>query len=310
MKYGNHLLYLFCTLMLAYGICFGTTWTSYVFAVCIFAVGAMAMGLISNKGKDKKKKTWNWKYNKSESKDTKEIKDSKRTVVCAIGKDVPVNKVHKLVKQLMKKCTPERDEIAIVIDSPGGEAGEFHLASQHLMRLKEAGYSIVSCVDKVAASGGYLMACTAQKIIASPWATVGSIGVVAQLFNFSKILELLKIDVLKFVAGKFKAPLDQFAPVSDVDRDVAQNQVNKLGTAFRSIVKKNRPNVDDEKVFTADTFFGDEAIQVGLVDELKSSDAYFEQRNKEGRQIVKLSYKKNQQQPTAKTVVWKIPFPF
>jgi len=178
------------------------------------------------------------------------------------------------VSAVLQMADPSRDEVIVKLESPGGMVHSYGLAAAQLDRIKKTGIKLTACVDKVAASGGYMMACVADKIVASPFAIMGSIGVVAQIPNFSKLLKKNDIDYEILTAGKYKRTLTMFGENTEQGRAKFQSDLEDTHELFKSYVSERRPSVDIEKVATGDIWFGTKALEVSLVDELKTSDEY------------------------------------
>jgi len=178
------------------------------------------------------------------------------------------------VTAVLQIAQPERDEIVVKLESAGGMVHSYGLASAQLDRIKKKGIKLTACVDKVAASGGYMMACVADTIIASPFAIMGSIGVVAQLPNFSKVLKKNDIDFEILTAGKYKRTLTMFGENTDEGREKFKADLEDTHELFKAYVSERRPSVDIESVANGDIWFGTKALEVALVDDLKTSDEY------------------------------------
>jgi len=178
------------------------------------------------------------------------------------------------VSAVLQMADPSRDEVVVKLESPGGMVHSYGLAAAQLDRIKKKGIKLTACVDKVAASGGYMMACVADKIVASPFAIMGSIGVVAQIPNFSKLLKKNDIDYEILTAGKYKRTLTMFGENTEQGRQKFQSDLEDTHELFKSYVSERRPSVDIENVATGDIWFGTKALDVSLVDELKTSDEY------------------------------------
>ena len=162
----------------------------------------------------------------------------------------------------------------VKLESPGGMVHSYGLAAAQLDRIKKKGFKLTVCVDKVAASGGYMMACVADKIVASPFAIMGSIGVVAQLPNFNKVLKKNDIDYEILTAGKYKRTLTMFGENTEEGREKFKADLEDTHELFKSYVSERRPSVDIDNVANGDIWFGTRALEVSLVDELKTSDEY------------------------------------
>ncbi len=166
------------------------------------------------------------------------------------------------------------DEVILRLESPGGIVHAYGLAAAQLTRLKEAGINLTICVDKVAASGGYMMACVADKIYAAPFAVVGSIGVVAQMPNFNKLLKNHDVDYELFTAGDYKRTVTILAENTDADKAKFQAEIEQTHQLFKDFVNTYRPSLELKKVATGEHWYGEDAIQLGLVDAIKTSDSY------------------------------------
>ncbi|SIR11825.1 inner membrane peptidase. Serine peptidase. MEROPS family S49 [Shewanella morhuae] len=164
------------------------------------------------------------------------------------------------------------DKVVVNVESGGGMVHGYGLASSQLDRLRQANIPLTVCVDKVAASGGYMMACVANKIYAAPFAIVGSIGVVAQLPNFSRLLKKHEIDYEQHTAGNFKRTLTVFGENTDEGRQKFQEELEETHVLFKEFVGKYRPELDLAKVATGEHWYGQQAIELGLVDAISTSD--------------------------------------
>lgn len=166
------------------------------------------------------------------------------------------------------------DEVVIRLDSPGGVVNGYGLAASQLQRIRDKHIPLTVCIDKVAASGGYLMACVANRIIAAPFAIIGSIGVVAQIPNFHRLLKKNDIDVELLTAGEYKRTLTLFAENTDKGRKKFQEDLEKIHHRFRDYVLANRQQLDMDKIATGEHWLAHDAFNLSLVDELKTSDEY------------------------------------
>lgn len=166
------------------------------------------------------------------------------------------------------------DEVILRLESAGGLVHSYGLASSQLVRIKEAGLTLTVCVDKISASGGYMMACVADKILSAPFAVVGSIGVVAQVPNFHDLLEKHDIDVNIFTAGKYKRTVTIFGKNDDEDKAKFQEELEQTHQLFQNFVNQYRPQVDLNKVATGEHWYGTDAKALNLVDDIKTSDSY------------------------------------
>ena len=166
------------------------------------------------------------------------------------------------------------DEIVVRLTSPGGAVPQYGLASSQLERLKQAGLRCVVCVDTVAASGGYMIAAVADKIIAAPFAIIGSIGVVAGIPNFHRVLQKNEVDYHLFTAGKYKRTVTPFTEVTDEGKQKLQDDITAIHEAFKRLIKEGRPDVDIEEIATGEYWLASQAKEKGLVDEIMTSDDY------------------------------------
>ncbi|MFY3325119.1 protease SohB [Vibrio fluvialis] len=164
------------------------------------------------------------------------------------------------------------DEVLLRLETGGGMVHGYGLASSQLDRLKAAGLPLTIAVDKVAASGGYMMACIADKIVSAPFAIVGSIGVVAQLPNFNKLLKKHDIEFEQLTAGEYKRTLTMFGENTDKAREKFKEELEETHVLFKDFIREHRSDLDLEKVATGEHWFGTQAKALGLVDEIKTSD--------------------------------------
>lgn len=181
----------------------------------------------------------------------------------------------------------EFDEVVLRLASPGGSVSEYGFAASQLLRLRRANIKVTVCVDSVAASGGYMMCCTADKIVAAPFALLGSIGVVAELPNFNRVLtNRLDVDYLLFTAGKFKRTVHHLAANSQEGMDQFQEELEDIHEAFKTHVTDNRAVVDIEAASTGEAWLATQAKGKGLVDEIMTSDEYLDELEEQGFDIV------------------------
>ena len=170
------------------------------------------------------------------------------------------------------------DEVVVRLESPGGAAHSYGLAASQLARVRSAGIHLTVCVDRVAASGGYMMACVANRIVAAPFAILGSIGVVAPLPNVHRLLDRLGVDFENVTAGEHKRPVSVFGEVTEEGRDKLKEQLAHTHTLFKDLIVEHRPDIDIEKVATGEHWHAREAHALELVDELMTSDDYLLQQ--------------------------------
>ncbi len=164
------------------------------------------------------------------------------------------------------------ERVLVRLENSGGTVHEHGFAASQLTRLKQHGLTLVVAVDKVAASGCYLMACVADRLIAAPFAIVGSIGVLAQLPNFHRLLEEKGVDFEQVTAGRYKRTLTMFGENTDEGRAKLKEQLEEIHELFKNQIREHRPQVDLERVATGEHWYGIRALELKLVDELKTSD--------------------------------------
>jgi serine protease SohB len=168
------------------------------------------------------------------------------------------------------------DEVLVKLESGGGMVHSYGLAASQLQRIRDAGIQLTVAVDKVAASGGYMMACVAHRILAAPFAMIGSIGVLAQIPNFHRLLRKANVDFEQLTAGEYKRTLTMFGENTDADRAKMQEDLEDTHLLFKDFVAEHREQVNIDSVATGEVWFGQRAIDRGLVDELQTSDAYIQ----------------------------------
>ena len=164
------------------------------------------------------------------------------------------------------------DEVVMRLENHGGVVHEHGLAASQLARIRERGLKLTICVDKVAASGGYLMACVADRIIAAPFAILGSIGVLAQIPNFNRALESHGVDFEEVTAGKYKRTVTMFGKNTDEDREKLKADLEDVHELFKAADARYRPELDLEQVATGEHWYGTRALELGLADQLSTSD--------------------------------------
>ena len=164
------------------------------------------------------------------------------------------------------------DQIVLRLDNHGGVVHEHGLAASQLARIRQKKIHLTIVVDKVAASGGYLMASVANKIYAAPFAILGSIGVIAQLPNFNRLLDNYGVDFEQITAGQYKRNVTMFGKNTDEDREKLKDQLEEIHELFKSSVNEYRPQLDLERVATGEHWYGSKALELGLIDEIKTSD--------------------------------------
>lgn len=178
------------------------------------------------------------------------------------------------ITAVLSVAEPETDEVVIRLESGGGLVHSYGLAAAQLDRIRAKGIRLTACVDKVAASGGYMMACVADRIVASPFAILGSIGVVAQLPNFHRLLKKNNVDFEVLTAGEHKRTMTIFGENTDKGRTKFLEDLEDTHVLFKEYVGERRPDLDISAVANGDIWFGRRALEVKLVDEIKTSDEF------------------------------------
>jgi serine protease SohB len=185
----------------------------------------------------------------------------------------------------------ERDQVLVRLDNSGGTVHEHGLAASQLMRIKRRGIPLLVAVDKMAASGGYLMATVADRIIAAPFAIIGSIGVLAQLPNFHRLLEQNGIDFEQITAGRYKRTLTLFGQNTEEGRQKMREELEEIHELFKRQIAEHRPQVALDEVSTGEHWYGARALELKLVDEIGTSDDFLIEAAKE-RDVYHVSYKR------------------
>ncbi|EGQ8016805.1 protease SohB [Vibrio alginolyticus] len=234
------------------------------------------------KARDKAVKKEEKEKNKSREKEIKQASkdgslDSKREphlFVLDFNGSIDAKEVASLREEItaILAVAREGDEVLLRLESGGGMVHGYGLASSQLDRIKAAGLPLTISVDKVAASGGYMMACVADKIVSAPFAIVGSIGVIAQIPNFNKLLKKHDIEYEQLTAGEYKRTLTMFGENTDKARDKFKRELEETHVLFKDFIRERRPSLDLDKVATGEHWFGTQAKELGLVDDISTSD--------------------------------------
>ncbi len=186
----------------------------------------------------------------------------------------------------------KRDKVVIILESPGGTVSGYGLAASELNRIKNKGIKLIVIVDKVAASGGYMMASIESQIIAAPFAIIGSVGVASQIPNFNQLLKDKGIEYEQITSGKYKRTVTMFGKNTDEGRQKLQLELEEIHSQFKSLIKKQRPNIDIEKISIGEYWLAEKAKELKLVDDLMTSDEYLMDLNESGNNIYQIEYKK------------------
>jgi serine protease SohB len=230
---------------------------------------------------------------KALKKEAKEKSESVRRIyVLNFKGDMRASAVESLreeISAIVAVATSE-DEVVVCLENAGGVVHDHGLGASQLQRIKRQKIPLTVIVDKVAASGGYLMASVANRIVAAPFAIIGSIGVLAQLPNFSRFLEERGIDFEQITAGKYKRTLTMFGKNTEADREKTRQDLEEVHLLFKNAVVEHRPALDIESVATGEYWYGTRAKELGLIDEVGSSDDYLMSRVNDAR-IYSITYK-------------------
>lgn len=229
---------------------------------------------------------------KAEAKAAKKRKDEKKTdeqgdrlFVINFRGDIRASAVASLREEVSAILTLAKggDEVLVRLENAGGLVHDHGLAASQLARIRERGVSLTVAVDKIAASGGYLMACVANRILAAPFAVLGSIGVLAQIPNFNRLLTEKGVDFEQFKGGEFKRTVSLFGKITDGDRAKFSQEIEDTHALFKEFVSSQRPALDMGQVATGEHWYGKRALDLGLCDELKTSDDYLLERSEKTR---------------------------
>lgn len=241
--------------------------------------------------KDDRKKAAKEKKKKDKA-EAKEPSGRSRSFVIEFKGDLKASAVPSLREEVtaILDVAADGDEVIVCLENHGGVVHEHGLAASQLVRLRERDIPLTVCVDKVAASGGYLMACVADNIVAAPFAILGSIGVLAQIPNFNRMLDSHGVEFEQVTAGKYKRTVTMFGENTDEDRAKLKEELEDVHALFKDAVSKYRPDLDLDKVATGEHWYGTRALEHGLADEIRTSDELLAERAKE-RDLYSLEYK-------------------
>jgi serine protease SohB len=202
--------------------------------------------------------------------------DRKRVFVLDFKGDIKASHGDSLrdeVTALLTLATPN-DEIVVRLENAGGTVHGHGFAASQLTRFRDREIPLTILIDKVAASGGYMMACVGTRILAAPFAIIGSIGVLFQIPNFHRLLDRHGIDFEQIKAGKYKRTVTLFGETKPEDRAKLQEEIDGVHELFQSFVATYRPALDVAKVATGEHWYGPQALSLGLVDAISTSDDY------------------------------------
>jgi len=198
----------------------------------------------------------------------------KRFYVLEFDGDIAASDVDSLREEItaVLAMATDRDEVVLRLESPGGMVHAYGLASSQLARIRAANIPLTICVDKVAASGGYMMACLANRLVAAPFAILGSIGVLVQLPNFNRLLRKHDVDYETITAGEYKSTLSTFGQITQRGREKVQEDIEEMHGLFKAWVKQHRPVVDIDGIATGETWVGLQALERQMIDGIMTSD--------------------------------------
>lgn len=218
-------------------------------------------------------------------------RSQKRCYVIDFDGDVMVSTSRGLTLEVSAiLCNAQKgDEVLIRLKSPGGAAHAYGYAASQLARFKQRGIKLTVSVDMIAASGGYMMACVADKIVAAPFAIIGSIGVVSEFPNFNSFLKNLGIDYRQYTAGKYKRTVSPMGEITQEGEDKFKKDLGEMYDLFREHVKYHRPNLDMDVVATGEHWQAVKAIDLGLVDEIATSEEHI-LNNLQNFEFVRIGY--------------------
>lgn len=204
-------------------------------------------------------------------------KNNQKVYVLDFKGDMAASAVENLREEItliLSTAKAGRDRVLLRLESPGGMVHGYGLAAAQLVRLRDAGFHLTIAVDKVAASGGYMMACIANEIVSAPFAVLGSIGVVAQVPNFNRLLKEHNVDFELYTAGEYKRTVTMFGENTEEGKAKFEQELQQTHKLFKHFVEKYRPQLNVEKVATGEHWYGQDALDLNLVDKLQTSDEY------------------------------------
>ena len=204
-------------------------------------------------------------------------KNNQKVFVLDFKGDIQASAVEQLREEItlvLATAKAGKDRVVVRLESPGGMVHGYGLAAAQLVRLRDAGFHVTIVVDKVAASGGYMMACIASEIISAPFAILGSIGVVAQVPNFNRLLKQHNVDFELYTAGEYKRTVTMFGENTPEGKAKFEEELQQTHALFKHFVEKYRPQLNVEKVATGEHWYGQDALDLNLVDKLQTSDEY------------------------------------
>ncbi|CAB3976441.1 protease SohB [Candidatus Azoamicus ciliaticola] len=186
------------------------------------------------------------------------------------------------------------DEVLIKLTSNGGIVTNYGLAATQLKRLKNENINLTISIDTIAASGGYMMACVANKIIASHFSIIGSIGVLGIIPNINKMLNKNNIEIEYHTSGKYKKTLSVIGENTEIGRKKFIESLENTHFLFKNFVKENRSQINIDEIATGEYWYGIDALKLNLIDKIQTSDEYImENLNNTKIYEIKLNEKTN-----------------
>ncbi len=229
-----------------------------------------------------KKELKKYYKDKKAAEKAKPTEDRKNVFVLNFQGDIKASQVDSFAETItaVLNIASTKDEIVLRLENAGGYVHTHGLASAELMRIRAKNIPLTIAIDKVAASGGYLMACVGNKILAAPYAILGSIGVVIQMPNFHRLLKDKHVDFVQLTAGEYKRTVTMFGENTEAGKEKLKEEINEVHELFKQTIVNHRPQIDIAKVATGEHWLGQQALHLNLVDEIKTSEAYLnEQKN-------------------------------
>lgn len=249
------------------------------------------------KKQKKKKEKEEAKATKQRLKDNKDLQDGElepsrpRIFVVRFTGDLQASEVDHMREAITAILTVAKpiDEVLVILESGGGYVHHYGLGASQLQRIRDKNLHLTVAVDLIAASGGYLMAVVANKIIAAPFAIIGSIGVLAQIPNFNRLLEKYDVDIEQHTAGEYKTTLTMLGKNTEKSRKKFQEELEDTHTLFKQFVSEHRPALDMHKIATGEHWYGAQALDLHLIDDIITSDDYLLNRST-GSDIYAVTY--------------------
>jgi serine protease SohB len=222
------------------------------------------------------------------------VQSGSRTFVIKFDGDIQAKEVDSLKKEInaILSIATKEDKVVLILESPGGTVNGYGLAASELERIRDKGINLTVLIDKVAASGGYMMAVIGNKIIAAPFAIIGSIGVLMEMPNFNDMLEKEGVRYEQITSGKYKRTISMLGKNTEEGRKKMQQDLDGIHQAFKELIKLKRENVDIEKISTGEYWLAKQAKELGLVDEIMTSDNYLTSLYKKNTPVFLIKYER------------------